>query len=399
MARTRKKYVPRGSSPSRGPTAPPSGSTASASTAQTAPGTSQTIVDQPTTSGSNPFGKDITSPRQSKPAFRITYEKDPYNHTNWEYQSVTKMPEYQSYSFEQLRWENYIDAKKFDREDSEKDEKDQNRENGNPQAKTKFSPAPPSFQLFGGDAKVSTNTIALAPNVHVNSLSRDLGNLLSFSDINDYTSTARFTSDVILKGKDNKEFYAHKLILACRSPHLHYLLYNINGEQNVSDGTEENVVNDRLIISQKDNKMVLNFTQHDGEIVEMLLRWIYTGQLFEQNVTIDPSLQRLKAMYEISDALDIHLLMEHCLLEIRRHITNENIAQLWRWSYHQKTNFVTREQKEIQEDLLPDPERTTIVKLFDELLLSIEGLFFEILPTLCANDDKQTSFYTWDEKV
>ncbi len=379
MARTRKKFVARSSSPTRSDNTPASSTnTATPLTKPTAPGTSQSETQQPSTSGNVAF-----SPvKQSKPAFRVTFEKDPYNHTNWEYQSITKMPEFQSYSFEQLRWENYVDAKKFEKEKDE--EPRESRETNPTQPRTKYHPTATTFNLFSGESQPSTTTLALSasPNVHVNSLSRDFGSLLPFNN----SSFARSTSDVTIKSNDNKSFHAHKLVLACRSPRLQKLLYS-SGKQTLDD---------RLEISHE-GTLELTFTQHASSTVEDLLRWIYTGQL--SNASTEPQLHNFKQMYEISDTLDIHLLMEHCLTEIKSRISMDNIATIWRWAHDQKIRF-NQEHEEVEEEHEhgeEDDQLDAVEKLFDELFLSIEGVFFRSLPALVTNNDNTSSFYTWDE--
>ncbi|KAL0490924.1 NUP116 [Acrasis kona] len=344
------------------------------------------LFSSPTSTPSS-SGETSTTAPNTKPPFRVTYEKDPYNYTNWEYHSITKMPEYQEYSFEQLRWEDYQASKKFDSDDKPDQAVDPESNNqGAPPPTQNNQPtslpksqetSPLSFVLFGGEDEEQTVKLKEKVDPVLKSLSDDFSLLLpeDKEDNDESNNFANATSDIVLRSADGNNHSAHKLILACRSKRLRQTFFP-------SDPLSPN---NTSIPDASWNSNTLYFKNHRSPIIQKLLAWIYSGKSWLNDTQCDlvQSMQTSKDMYEISRDLDIHVLMNTCLLHIKSNVAKSNIAQTWKWAHEQQAILHSFE------------EAHPVLELLDALLFSIEGKFFSALHDL---SEEHSSYQVWDEK-
>ena len=165
--------------------------------------------------------------------FKPTPFKDGANSQSFEYQTITAMPQYQDYSFERLRYEDYL------------------KNNGPPKklAEDQQISLASSFVKFVSEKESSstqpTNSTKL------DDLALDIGSLLT-------GTFEKELADVTLVANDDTNLPCHKLILFCRSPFFK-----------------------KVFTSNPDTKFIKMATIK-SDILQLILKWMYTG-------TVDPS--------------------------------------------------------------------------------------------------------------
>nr|CAG4719288.1 unnamed protein product [Naegleria fowleri] len=150
---------------------------------------------------------------RTKPKFTPTNEKDPSNHQNYDFQSITKMPFYANSSFEQLRYENLIEKRKKQKTNDVK------------------SDAQLVWNLFEkkmvrGEERIKSNGSALNFNSIASSSSKtnymaiDIASLFMNCEKTNCDEIESKMADckIVFDSSLTDVFNCHKIILICRSP-------------------------------------------------------------------------------------------------------------------------------------------------------------------------------------
>jgi hypothetical protein len=111
--------------------------------------------------------------------------------------------------------------------------------------------------------------------------------------------TNQFLTDVTLKVKD-KEFKAHKVVLAAASPVF---------EAMFKEGTKE----------REDN--YVNIEDMDSDVFEVFLRYLYSGQ-------VDKLAEMFTDLFTAADKYDVQLLREICMQQMVKNISVDNAVEM-----------------------------------------------------------------------
>ncbi|KAG2374915.1 hypothetical protein C9374_010289 [Naegleria lovaniensis] len=164
----------------------------------------------PSSASSVPARKSTRS--KAKPKFAPTNEKDPSNHQNYDFQSITKMPSYSSTSFEQLRYEDMMEKRKKQKTNDVKSDAQlvlNLFEKKMVSGEQRFKPT--------GSAMIFTSTSSSAKTNYMN---MDIASLFRNYEKSNRDEIESKLADckIVFDSSLDDVFYCHKIILICRSP-------------------------------------------------------------------------------------------------------------------------------------------------------------------------------------
>lgn len=334
----------------------------------------QSTVPPQVTSNSQETKDNVTTTVQvneREPEFHPTFEKDQASQQTIEYQSITKMPNYQHVNFEQLRWRHYQKSTpKPKQEEEQVVQSAAARQELAPSLVIPTAVEPLKLLPLGSTATATASTVLLMGHEHSNSL---------FQDITKLQSDPVITGDVQLISSEGQTVPVHSLIIASRSPLFKSLLFDPNYVSSLSSSTPcgQGENNPHGIVMTNEKSITLSHISKNTLLT--VVQWIYTDQ------TPNPQqlgLLEMQRLFEAACIMQMIPLQHLCIRELFLFDKREMIAMFWFWITRASNRFLREMERSVSDS-------------FQQLVTQVEELVFDNLKAIAdgglVND--------WDEQV